>query len=109
VVRGPWSDALMALTTEGLIEELRRFRADKMALVALVGSMGAESETDALDRLREIKDLASETLETTRRTKKADRTQQQRVQEPIWRGVYDLATEIEPWLARVVEGVKVAA
>ena len=35
------------LTTEGLIEDMRRFRSDKMALVGLVGSMGAETETAA--------------------------------------------------------------
>lgn len=93
----------MPLTTEGVIEELQRFRTDKMALCALIGSMGAESEADALTRLREIRDTAAEQLTAIRRTRKAQRTKNQHDLEPIWQGVHDLAQEIEPWLTHLVE------
>ena len=91
----------MPLTTEGLIHEMVRFRADKLALVALIGSMGAESEADALARLRDIRDLASDQLLALRRKRKSEWTSVERKQHPIWQGVYELANEVEPWLAQV--------
>ena len=88
----------MPLTTKGLIDEMRCFRSDKLALVALLGSMGRESEADALERLREIIHIAEERLTEIRRVKRAERGRDAEV----WRGVLDLATEVEPWLAQVV-------
>jgi hypothetical protein len=93
----------MALTTEGLIEEMRRFRSDKLALVALIGSMGVENEHDALVRLREVRDLASVQLEALRRKRKPEWTKLERQQKPIWQGVYDLAGEVEPWLDQMAK------
>jgi hypothetical protein len=89
------------LTTEGVLDELRRFRADKIALVALVGSMGAESEHDALARLREIRDLTSDQLAEMRRKGRGKRTREDALRQPIMQGVYELANEIEPWLAQL--------
>ena len=85
------------LTTEGLIEDMRRFRSDKMALVGLVGSMGAETETDALERLRDLIRVHKEMF--TRR----DTRRKPTLVEALSRDVLALAEEIEPWLARVVE------
>jgi hypothetical protein len=92
------------LTTEGLIDELRRFRSDKLALVALIGSMGAENERDALARLREIRGLADSQLTALRRKRKAEWSKQDRLQKPIWEGIFELTTEVEPWLAQIAEG-----
>jgi hypothetical protein len=91
----------MPLSTEGLIEGMKRFRADKLALVALVGSMGVESESDALDRLREIIRISSERLVAIRRMPRAKRREHRR-EEAIWHDVWELASDIEPWLAKVV-------
>lgn len=92
----------MPLTTEGVIEEMQRFRADKLALVALLGSMGAESESDALERLRHVRSTASEWL-TLHRRKKTDERRADAVQARIWQDVYDLTGEVEPWLSQMVE------
>jgi hypothetical protein len=92
----------MPLTTEGLIDELQRFRADKMALVALLGSMGQESEIDALARLRYVQQTAADWLVAHRRKPKAGQ-REDAAQQRIWQGVYDLTREAEPWLAAVVE------
>ncbi len=88
----------MALTTDGLIEEMRRFRSDKLAVVALVGSMSDESQDRALIRLREIIDILAEHLTEAR---SANRGRLGR-QDELASDVYDLATEIEPWLAKAV-------
>jgi hypothetical protein len=93
----------VALTTEGLIEELQRFRSDKLALVALIGSMGAENAADALVRLRQVRDVASEQLLILRKKRKPEWTTLERRQKPIWEGVYELASEVEPWLAQVAK------
>jgi hypothetical protein len=91
----------MPLTTEGLIEEMQRFRSDKLALVALVGSMGTEDEQDALARLRDIRDVMGERLTEMRRKGRGKRTREDALQQPIIQGVYELANEIEPWLTQV--------
>lgn len=91
----------MALSTEGLIEEIKRFRSDKLALVALVGSMGEESEADALARLRRIIEIANGQIVTIRRLPIAER-RKAHATESLWHDVWELATEIEPWLAQLV-------
>lgn len=92
----------MPLTTDGLIEEMRRFRSDKLALVALIGSMGFESEADALARLKHVQSTASGWLLTHRRKSKSERSAD-RMQAGIWQDVYDLTLEVEPWLSQMVE------
>lgn len=92
----------MPLTTERLIEEMQRFRSDKLALVALIGSMGTESEVDALTRVRHVQATAAEWL-TAHRRKKTDERREDAAQARIWQDVYDLTREVEPWLAQVVE------
>jgi hypothetical protein len=89
----------MPLSTEGLLEELQRFRRDKLALVALVGCMDAESEEGALIRLREIIALTEEHLVEAR---SANRGRLGR-KDQLARDVLELASEIEPWLAKVAE------
>lgn len=91
----------MALSTDGLIEEIRRFRSDKMALVALIGSMGDESEVDALARLRNIIEIANGQILAIRKMPRAER-RAIHATERIWHDVWELASEIEPWLAQVV-------
>jgi chemotaxis regulatin CheY-phosphate phosphatase CheZ len=89
----------MTLTTEGLIEQMKRFRQDKLALVALVGSMGAESEKDALDRLREIIALTEKHLTEARSAHRGRLGDVDRLASDV----LELAHEIEPWLAQMVE------
>lgn len=91
----------MPLSTEGLIEEIKRFRSDKLALVALVGSMGAESADDALARLRDIEAIAAGQLTRIRKLPRAER-RSLHATEGLWHDVWELAREIEPWLAQVV-------
>ncbi len=90
----------MTLSTEGLIESMKRFRSDKLALVALVGSMGAESEADALARLREIIHISSARIVAIRRLPIAER-RAAHAEADLWHDVWELASEIEPWLSQV--------
>lgn len=87
------------LTTDGAIEQLARFRKDKLALVALVGSMGNESEADALARLREIITILGEHLTEARRARRGRRSGV----DQLASDVLDLAREVEPWLTQIVE------
>ena len=89
----------MPLTTEGLIEELQRFRSDKLALVALVGSMAEESEAQALVRLRELIGILENHL-TEARSKHRGRLGDA---DHLASDVLGLAKEIEPWLSSLVE------
>jgi hypothetical protein len=86
------------LTTDGLIEELHRFRSDKLALCALVGSMGKESEVDALERLHEIQKTLGEHLTEARSANRG----RLGAKDSLASDVLSLADEIEPWLAKVV-------
>lgn len=92
----------MPLSTEGLIEEIARFRSDKLALVALLGSMGETSEIDALARLRSIIQIAGDRVVGLRRLPLAER-RRLGLEEKLWHDVWELATEAEPWLADLVE------
>jgi hypothetical protein len=92
----------VTLTTEGLIQDIRRFREEKLALVALIGSMGVESEADALECLRWLRDNAALELTALRRTPKSKRVGDWHRYQAILSGVYELASEVEPWLAHVV-------
>jgi tRNA A37 methylthiotransferase MiaB len=86
------------ITTDGVIEGLRRFRRDKLAVVALVGCMGQDDPAEALERLRAVRDVMSEQLTEHRRSSSRRR-------DPLAElaaDVYDLAVEVEPWLAQVV-------
>jgi len=89
----------MILTTEGLIEQLARFRSDKLALVGLVGSMST-SEQDALDRLREV----IERLSVYLNEKRSENRGRLNSEDHLASDILCLAREIEPWLAQVVEG-----
>jgi len=86
------------LSTTGLIETVARFRADKLALVALIGTMGAETEADALARLRDVIRVTAEQMAAIR---KMPRPKRQGFD--LWHDVHELATEVEPWLAQLVE------
>jgi hypothetical protein len=92
----------MPLSTEGLIEGIRRFRSDKLALVALIGTMGAESEADALERLRDVIRVTREQITEIRKMPRAQR-RKLHAAEGLWHDVYELATEVEPWLAQLVK------
>jgi len=87
----------MPLSTEGLIEELHRFRRDKLAIVALVGAMSETNEQDALKRLREIIEITQEYLVEARSAHRGRLGTRDR----LAADVLELASEIEPWLAKV--------
>lgn len=94
----------MPLTTDGLIEEIRRFRADKLALVGLIASMGKDSEADALERLREL----ISTLEAHLKEARSKNRGRLGASDELARDVLALAHEVEPWLSRAVERAKSA-
>jgi hypothetical protein len=87
------------LTTEGVIEELRRHRKDKLALVGLVGSMDPVSEVAALARLRDVIARLETHLTEARSANRGRLGDSDRLASDI----LALASDIEPWLASFVE------